>query len=77
MKFHNKIIIDKVACPLHVLQLKKGLSRIAAGEVLKVIPGQPAVIRELMSACDALGHDGRLIEDEQPYLLITKGAYAS
>ncbi len=74
MEFQQQIRIDRVACPLHVLQLKKGLSRVASGEVLKVAPGQPAVIRELLSACEALGHQARLVDEQgASFLLITKG----
>ena len=35
-KFEKEITIDRIACPLHVIELKQGLKAIAEGSVLKV-----------------------------------------
>ncbi|HIO91745.1 MAG TPA: hypothetical protein EYG68_02740 [Leucothrix mucor] len=35
-KLAKEITIDRIACPLHVLELKQGLKAIAEGAVLKV-----------------------------------------
>ncbi len=53
----KQISIDKIACPLHVLALKKGLADIGDNEVLKVITGGHSVSNELAAACHSLGHE--------------------
>ena len=53
----KQISIDKIACPLHVLALKKGLADIGDNEVLKVITGGHSVSNELAAACHTLGHE--------------------
>ena len=71
--FHKQISINQVACPLHILQLKKGLKTIKKNEILKVVPGQAAVITELKSACHALVHSVEVITEKNKELLfITK-----
>jgi TusA-related sulfurtransferase len=71
--FHKQISIDQVACPLHILQLKKGLKTIKKNEILKVIPGQAAVITELKPACHTLGHNVEVVtENNQELLFIEK-----
>lgn len=57
--------IDRVACPLHILELKKHLNEIAPSETLKVIPGNPAVASELIAACNSLGHKTRMIDNNE------------
>ncbi len=53
--FDQKIIIDRIACPLHVLELKEGMNRIKKGETLKIIsnastvPELVAVVRQIGS----------------------------
>jgi len=71
-KFHKQISINQVACPLHILQLKKGLKTINREEILKVIPGQVAVINELKSACHALGHSVEVVTENNQELLFIK-----
>ncbi len=71
-KFHKQISINQVAYPLHILQLKKGLKTIKQAEILKVTPGQVAVIKELKSACHALGHSVEVITENNQELLFIK-----
>jgi TusA-related sulfurtransferase len=52
-EFNHQIQIDKVACPLHVLQMKKGMQQIAKGEVLKII-SNAYVAPELLAAARQL-----------------------
>jgi TusA-related sulfurtransferase len=53
--------IEHVACPLHILELKRQLARIAPAETLRILPGDPAVITDLIAACRALGHDAQRV----------------
>ena len=71
-KFHTQISINQVACPLHILQLKKGLKTIKKAEILKVIPRQVAVINELKFACHALGHSVEVVTENNQELLSIK-----
>jgi TusA-related sulfurtransferase len=65
--------IDRVTCPLHVLQLKNGLKKIDVCETLRVIPGSAAVVTELVAACHSLGHESVMIDNEgRQELIVTK-----
>ena len=71
--YHKEITIYHVVCPLHILQLKKGLSQIETNQTLKVFPGQPAVVNELLSACKTLEHKAEIKTiNNQPILFIEK-----
>ncbi len=52
----HSVRIERVACPLHVLQLKNGLRRVGPGETLEVEIGQTAALNDLLAASHALGH---------------------
>lgn len=71
---HVKVAhIDRVACPLHILELKKNLNEIAPSETLKVIPGNRAVASELIAACHSLGHETRMVDNnERMELYVTR-----
>ena len=56
--------IERVACPLHIIELTKNLKKIEVSETLKIIVGGQAVISELLSACHSLGHGTLIIENE-------------
>lgn len=49
--------IEHIACPLHILELKNQLARIAPTETLRILCGHPAMITDLTAACRAFGHD--------------------
>jgi len=53
-QFSHEIKIDRVACPLHVLQMKKGISQIKPGETLK-INSTSYVAPELLAAARQIG----------------------
>ncbi len=73
MKYDKEIIIERVACPLHILQLKKALKQIEQQEILRVIPGQPAVVNEVLAACKAFGHEVEVkTENNRQTLFIEK-----
>ena len=48
-KYEKEITIDRIACPLHVLELKQGLKQVAKGSVLKVNTTEH-VMSELLAA---------------------------
>jgi len=64
-KFAKEITINRIACPLHVLELKQGLKDIAEGSVLKVnttdyvLPELLAAARQVASVAYR-GDDGVL-----------------
>jgi len=68
-KFHEEITIERIACPMHVISLKKGLDDINQYEVLKVKTGSRNVGQELTSACIAMGHEVDATEEEDKTIL--------
>ncbi len=73
-QYNEEIVIDRIACPLHVIALKKGLDKINDNEVLKVISGAKNVGQELTSACLAMGHRVDAIEENLKTILYVKKA---
>ena len=73
MPFTREVTINRIACPLHVIELKKAFKTIANDEVLRVMTGSENVSHELISACRALGHEltGEVTGD-QPALYLRK-----
>ena len=70
---HREITIEKIACPLHVIVLKKGLSELDIADVLKVIVGGENIARELTSAGLAMGHWVEAVkENSQAVLYVQK-----
>jgi len=67
--FNHEISIDRVACPLHVLQMKQGMKQIKAGEVLK-INSNDYVMPELLAAARQLGSNVSTTDDNE--IFITK-----
>ena len=67
-QFNHEIQIDKVACPLHVLQMKKGLGEINIGETLK-INSSAYVAPELLAAARQLGRDVSINENNEIYMI--------
>lgn len=60
--FDHEITIDKVACPMHVVKIKKGIEGINKGETLKVISNN-YVAPELMAAARQIASDVVLNKD--------------
>ena len=52
--YKHEITIDRIACPLHVLQMKKGMKQIEQGEILK-INSSAYVAPELLAAARQIG----------------------
>ena len=66
--FQYEIIIDRVACPLHVLQMKKGIKKIKQGEILKIISTAYA-LPELMAAARQIGSKVTINEDNELFIV--------
>lgn len=67
--FDHEITIEKVACPIHVINMKKGIDNIKAGETLRVI-SNAYVAEELMAAARQLARN--VILDKGSELFIKK-----
>ncbi len=65
----HEIEINRVACPLHVLQMKKGMSSIASEEILK-IKSTAYVAPELLAAARQIGSEVEI--NDQNEIFITK-----
>lgn len=74
--YSEEITIDRIACPLHVISLRKGLDKIKNNEVLKVNTGGKNVSQELTSACTAMGHvvNEQIESDDKTILYVHKQA---
>jgi len=68
----KEIKIMRVACPLHILQLRMGLREIDENEVLQVEIGQIAVKNDLVSACRSLGHPVEVVIQNNAVFLYVK-----
>ncbi len=69
-KFKHEINIDRIACPLHVLQIKQGMKKIQTGESLKVNSNN-YVMPELLAAARQIGSNISVSSDNNT-LFITK-----
>ncbi len=71
----RRIRIQRVACPLHVLQMKSAIRKIEPGQTLEVEVGQPAALNDLVAACHTLRHPVEtVIQDHSHYLYVTRAA---
>jgi len=66
--YDHEININRVACPLHVLQIKKGMSEIKSGETLK-IKSTAYVAPELLAAARQIGDDVVINDQNEIYLV--------
>ena len=69
-KFKHEINIDRIACPLHVLQIKQGMRKMQLGENLKV-NSNDYVMPELLAAARQIGSKVSVSTDNNT-LFITK-----
>ncbi|MFW5427546.1 MAG: hypothetical protein ACKE8R_09890 [Methylophagaceae bacterium] len=69
-RFEHEITIDRIACPLHVLQIKQGMKSIETGERLK-INSNDYVMPELLATARQIGSDIH-VSDDNKELFITK-----
>lgn len=56
--------IERVVCPLHIIELTRNLKKIEVSETLKIVTGNKVIVSELQSACHSLGHKTRVIENK-------------
>ncbi len=68
-KFEKEISIERIACPLHVLELKKELKAIATGAILKVNSNKQ-VMPELLAAARQIASTA--YSDDNHVLFVTK-----
>lgn len=66
--YNHEINIDRIACPLHVLQMKKGMKEIEAGEVLKINSNAYA-LPELLAAARQIGSDVNVVNNSELYVV--------
>ena len=66
--YKHEIIIDRIACPLHVLQMKNGMNKIESGDVLK-IKSTAYVAPELLAAARQIGNDVVINEQNEIYII--------
>ena len=67
--FDQEITINRVACPIHVLQMKKGLKSVSSGETLK-INSTAYVMPELLAAARQLSK--KVISNDKNELFLVK-----
>ena len=67
-QFDHEIEINRVACPLHVLQMKKGMDEIKSGERLK-IKSTAYVAPELLAAARQIGNDVEISSQNEIFLI--------
>ena len=68
--FSHQITIDRIACPLHILQMKQGMRQIKIGEILKIVSND-YVMPELLSAARQIS-DEVSVSDANNEIFITK-----
>ncbi len=68
--FIHEINIDRIACPLHVLQIKQGMKKIQTDENLKVNSNNYAM-PELLAPARQIGNEIHVLADNNT-LFITK-----
>lgn len=71
--YDTEITIERIACPLHVIALKKGLDEINDNGILKVITGGESIGQELTSACQVMGYKVEsMFEKDETVLYVKK-----
>ena len=66
--FNHEIQINKVACPLHVLQMRKGIKEIKVGETLKISSNAYAA-PELLAAARQIGSSVEINDNNEIFLV--------
>lgn len=70
----KEVVIERVACPLHIIQLKNALKELQTAETLQIKAGNYAVVTDLVAASKALGHATKVVLAEaRAFLYVTKG----
>ena len=66
--FQHEITIDRIACPLHVLQMKKGIKEIKEGDTLK-IKSTAYVAPELLAAARQIGSEVSINDKHEIFIV--------
>jgi tRNA 2-thiouridine synthesizing protein A len=73
MEFDKEVDATGLNCPLPILRCKKGLSDLAASQVLKVISTDPGSVKDFNAFCVQTGHELlQLDEDESAFTFYIK-----
>ena len=65
MEFDKVVDATGLNCPLPILRCKKGLSDMAASQVLKVISTDPGSVKDFNAFCVQTGHELLLLEEDE------------
>jgi len=66
--FQHEITIDRVACPLHVLEMNKGIKQVKHGETLK-IKSTAYVVPELLAAARQVGSEVTINDNNEIFIV--------
>lgn len=66
--YKHEITIDRIACPLHVLQMRKGMKQIEQGQILK-INSSAYVAPELLAAARQIGSNVSINMDNEIFIV--------
>ena len=66
--FQHEITIDRVACPLHVLEMKKGIKQIEQGDTQK-IKSTAYVAPELLAAARQIGSEVSINDKNEIFIV--------
>jgi len=73
MEFNKEVDASGLNCPLPILRCKKGLSELAASQVLKVISTDPGSVKDFNAFCVQTGHELlQLEENENSFIFYIK-----
>lgn len=63
MQFDKEVDASGLNCPLPILRCKKGLSDMAADQVLKIIATDPGSVKDFKAFCVQTGHELMHLEE--------------
>lgn len=73
MDFDKEVDASGLNCPLPILRCKKGLSDMAASQVLKITSTDPGSVKDFKAFCIQTGHELlQLDEDENAFTFYIK-----
>jgi len=65
MEFNKEVDASGLNCPLPILRCKKGLSDMAAGDVLRIIATDPGSVKDFKAFCIQTGHELLALEQNE------------
>lgn len=55
--FNKEIDAIGLKCPMPILKCKKGMSELAAGEILKIMATDKGAVKDFQAFCKQTGHE--------------------